>query len=106
MNFIFTNTAAKRQATLRAIGQSAEPSKGLDWDGNKPLMRNRTAMSAIPDRYAARNILPFVALCFLTGCASYSKTGNWAPNGVNYTLSRDRQSGELTDYFGVSWQLK
>ena len=45
-----------------------------------------------------------------SGCkdlqAAYSKTGAWAPNGANYTLSRDRETGDLTDYFGLSWQLK
>lgn len=47
-----------------------------------------------------------LALSSMAGCASYSKTGVWAPNGINYTLSRDRQSGDLTDYWGLTWQLK
>lgn len=41
----------------------------------------------------------------LTGCAAY-KESPWTPDGVNYTLSRDRQTGDLTDYFGVTWNLK
>ena len=41
-----------------------------------------------------------------TGCASYSKTGAWAPQGANYTLSRDRQTGDLTDYWGLTWSFK
>lgn len=59
---------------------------------------------------AYKRIIPPLCLLILTlsfsGCAEYAKTGPWAPNGVNYTLSRDRNTGELTDYFGVSWQLK
>lgn len=52
-------------------------------------------------------IIALLLTCvLLNGCASYNKTGAWAPNGVNYTISRDRQTGDLTDYFGVSWQLK
>ena len=47
-----------------------------------------------------------LAAAMLTGCAAYSHTGAWAPNGVNYTIARDRQSGDLTDYVGLSWQLK
>jgi hypothetical protein len=42
----------------------------------------------------------------LSGCESYKKTGPWAPDGLNYTLSRDRHNGDQTDYFGVSWSLK
>jgi predicted 3-demethylubiquinone-9 3-methyltransferase (glyoxalase superfamily) len=41
----------------------------------------------------------------LNGCANY-KSCRLAPDSINYTISRDRQTGELTDYFGVSWQLK
>lgn len=44
-------------------------------------------------------------VCFLTGCETY-KHQAWTPDGFNYTISRDRQTGELVDYFGVSWQLK
>ena len=45
------NTETKRQATLRAKGKSVESPKGLGRDGNKPLMRNRTALRALPDRH-------------------------------------------------------
>lgn len=48
-----------------------------------------------------------------TGCETYNKmadgykkTGNWAPNGFSYTLQRDRVSGNQSDYFGLSWNLK
>jgi len=51
-------------------------------------------------------LLALILLLPLCGCASYSKSGFWTPDGVNYTLSRDRQSGDLTDYFGVTWNLK
>ena len=40
------------------------------------------------------------------GCAAYNKTGWWAPDTANYTLSRDRMTGDLTDYWGLSWTLK
>ena len=43
----FTNTETTRPATSAAVGKAGESPKGLGWDGNKPLMRNRTAMSAI-----------------------------------------------------------
>ena len=60
--------------------------------------------------YRRKAHLATIFLCAISlslcGCAQYAKTGPWAPNGVNYTLSRDRNTGELTDYFGVSWQLK
>jgi len=46
----FTNTETIRPATSAAVGKAGESPKGLGWDGNKPLMRNRTAMCAIPDR--------------------------------------------------------
>lgn len=48
----------------------------------------------------------FLIMLFCSGCASYSKSGKWTPDSVNYTISRDRQTGDLTDYFGASWQLK
>lgn len=46
----FTNTETTRPATSAAVGKAGESPKGLGWDGNKPLMRNRPAMSAIPNR--------------------------------------------------------
>jgi hypothetical protein len=46
----FTNTETIRPATSAAVGKAGESPEGLGWDGNKPLMRNRTAMCAIPDR--------------------------------------------------------
>jgi len=51
-----------------------------------------------------KTLLFIVALGLLCGCANdgYKKTGWYAPDGFNYTLSRDRQTGDLTDY----WSLK
>jgi type IV secretory pathway VirB3-like protein len=57
-------------------------------------------------RYFTALLIAIALVLVCSGCAAYSKTGAWAPNGLNYTLSRDRQTGDLTDYFGVSWQLK
>ena len=42
----FTNTEMKRKTTLPPIGQSAKSPRGLGRDGNKPLMKNRTAITA------------------------------------------------------------
>ena len=52
--------------------------------------------------------LILISLCLFSGCSTmdYSKTGWYAPNGANYTISRDRQTGDLTDYVGVTWQFK
>lgn len=45
-------------------------------------------------------------LCLiLNGCAAYNNS-SLTPDGFNYTLSRDRQSGDLTDYVGFTWSLK
>lgn len=49
--------------------------------------------------------LAVACLLCLTGCETY-KRQVWTPDGFNYTLSRDRQTGDLTDYFGVTWNLK
>jgi len=46
------------------------------------------------------------AVATMTGCASYKASGPWTPDSVNYTISRERSTGELTDYFGASWSLK
>lgn len=44
------------------------------------------------------------------GCArwheEYKKTGWYTPSGFNYTLQRDRVTGDMSDYVGVSWDLK
>jgi len=42
----FTNTEPSRPVTLPPIDEAGEAPKGLGWDGNKPLMRNRTATDA------------------------------------------------------------
>jgi len=39
----FTKTELNLPATLPEIGKAGEAPKGLGWDGNKPLMRNRKA---------------------------------------------------------------
>lgn len=52
-------------------------------------------------------ILLFAAV--LTGCASsrdWYKAQPWTPDGFNYTLQRDRETGDQSDYFGFSWSLK
>ena len=41
----------------------------------------------------------------LTGCATYRESP-LTPEGFNYTLQRDRQTGDISDYFGLSWNLK
>lgn len=41
----------------------------------------------------------------LTGCTTY-KNQVWTPDSFNYTLARDRVSGEISDYWGLSWNLK
>lgn len=45
----------------------------------------------------------------LTGCASYSKSGWWTPDGFNYTYASPfahLDSNPPTHYFGLSWSLK
>lgn len=39
------------------------------------------------------------------GCAAY-KESPLTPDGFNYTLQRDRVTGDMSDYFGFSWNLK
>lgn len=53
-------------------------------------------------------LLVFVAVG-LIGCAGLHekyKEAGWTPSGFNYTLQRDRTTGEMSDYFGLSWDLK
>jgi hypothetical protein len=55
-----------------------------------------------------RKLMAIVAiLCVIAGggCASYNNNP-LTPDGLNYTLSRDRVSGELVDYVGLTWNLK
>lgn len=43
------------------------------------------------------------------GCQSMKdayKSQGWTPDSLNYTLQRDRKTGEQSDYFGLSWSLK
>jgi len=50
--------------------------------------------------------LALIAGCLtMTGC-SWCQKQAWTPDGVSYTLQRDRHTGEQSDYFGVSWSLK
>lgn len=51
-------------------------------------------------------ILLLTCLICCSGCAAYNKTGWYTPDTANYTLSRDRMTGDLTDYWGLSWTLK
>lgn len=50
-------------------------------------------------------LLLLLAVCGCGGCETYSKQG-WTPDGINYTLQRDRDTGAMSDYFGLSWSLK
>lgn len=55
-------------------------------------------------------LVSVVAALALTGCASvhekYKNSGWYTPESFNYTLQRDRTTGDLSDYFGLSWNLK
>lgn len=48
----------------------------------------------------------------MTGCETAHDAGDfykkqaWTPDSFNYTLERDRNTGDLADYFGLSWSLK
>lgn len=57
-----------------------------------------------------KNILiALAALSLFTGCAGFHekyKEQVWTPDGFNYTIQRDRRSGDLSDYWGLSWNLK
>lgn len=50
-------------------------------------------------------LLLLAALFFCAGCETYKKQA-WTPDGLNYTLQRDRKTGEMSDYVGLSWSLK
>lgn len=58
----------------------------------------------------ALKLLALMALAFsMNSCASFRTSYQncpFTPDSVNYTLERDRNTGELSDYFGASWQLK
>lgn len=70
--------------------------------------------AAVPVRNGRRGWLAGICECaclaaiffLLSGCAQYAKTGPWAPNGFNYTIYRDRDTGALQDALGLSWQFK
>ncbi len=52
-------------------------------------------------------ILLLVCLGFLTGCASYSKTGWYTPDGFSYTYAADHEGFKPAQhYFGLNWSLK
>ena len=53
-------------------------------------------------------LLALLALT-MTGCAGFQeayKKQPWTPDSVNYTLQRDRKTGDMSDYWGASWSLK
>lgn len=59
-----------------------------------------------------KSILILCSCVALAGCASvdtaregYKKAG-WTPDQFNYTLQRDRHTGDMSDYFGLGWSLK
>lgn len=50
-----------------------------------------------------------LGLLVLTGCANVRqayKDSPITPNGFNVTTQRDRKTGDFSDYFGFSWDLK
>lgn len=52
-------------------------------------------------------LIAFIALT--TGCATqrdWYKEQGWTPDGFNYTLQRERATGDYSDYFGWSWSFK
>ena len=52
-----------------------------------------------------RILIALVCVALFSGCETYKRIPG-APDSVNYTLSRDRMNGDITDYFGASWNLK
>lgn len=46
----------------------------------------------------------FLAI-FASGCETY-KQQVWTPDSLNYTIQRDREDGAISDYWGLSWNLK
>jgi hypothetical protein len=50
--------------------------------------------------------LLFWALLMLTGGCAAWKRSPWTPDTFNYTISRDRRTGEQVDYLGFGWNLK
>lgn len=57
-------------------------------------------------------LLASLCLLAMTGCETAHDAGDfykkqaWTPDSFNYTLERDRNTGDLADYFGLSWSLK
>lgn len=54
-------------------------------------------------------LLILAVIPLLTGCAGFKEKYQaqwWTPESFNYTLQRDRKTGEQSDYFGLSWSLK
>lgn len=48
-------------------------------------------------------------IAIVPGCASFHekyKAQVWTPDSFNYTLQRDRETGDMSDYFGFSWGFK
>lgn len=61
------------------------------------------------DLHPVTLLFALAAILFSTGCASsrdWYKAQPWTPDGFNYTLQRDRATGEMSDYFGFNWSLK
>lgn len=50
-------------------------------------------------------LLAGLAIIALTGCQTCREQA-WTPDSFNYTLQRDRMTGDVSDYFGLSWNLK
>lgn len=56
-------------------------------------------------RKTTRTTILALAAILFAGCETY-KQQVWTPDSFNYTMQRDRTSGEMSDYFGLSWDLK
>lgn len=53
------------------------------------------------------------AVGLFSGCAAmkdaheaYKNSGPLTPDGFNYTMERDRKTGDFSDYVGLTWSLK
>ena len=52
-----------------------------------------------------RLIALLVLIIVANGCETYQKSP-LTPDSFNYTLQRDRETGNMSDYVGFSWKLK
>jgi hypothetical protein len=52
-----------------------------------------------------RLLVALAAVLFTAGCETYRNSA-LTPDGFNYTLERDRNTGNMADYIGFTWKLK